>query len=153
MYYCNCSYYCNIVILYTMCQSYHLSTLYHPLLYNYILVWLKKWPPGAAPAFNSNQLNKPSILGQEFLLLSVLCYCDNWPLTVFPQTVAAATILFRIHRVRKVFKFLFPLCNENLNSFLTRWGNYSRRGNYSREETIWGNTVYLFLSAVWTHCA
>ena len=30
----------------------------------------------------------------------------------------------------------FPLCNENLNSFLTRWGNYSRRGNYSREETI-----------------
>ena len=79
-YYCNCSYYCNIVILYTMCQSYHLSTLYHPLLYNYILVWLKKWPPGAAPAFNSNQLNIPSILGQEFLLLSVLCYCDNWPL-------------------------------------------------------------------------
>ena len=35
----------------------------------------------------------------------------------------------------------FPLCNENLNSFLTRWGNYSRRGSYSREETIWGNTV------------
>jgi hypothetical protein len=35
----------------------------------------------------------------------------------------------------------FPLCNENLNSFLTRWGNYSSRGNYSREETIWGNTV------------
>ena len=59
-----------------MCQSYHLSTLYHPLLYNYILVWLKKWPPGAAPAFNSNQLNIPKILGQEFLLLSVLCYCD-----------------------------------------------------------------------------
>ena len=29
----------------------------------------------------------------------------------------------------------FLLCNENLNSFLTRWGNYSR------EETIWGNTV------------
>ena len=28
-----------------------------------------------------------------------------------------------------------------MNSFLTRWGNYSRRGNYSREETIWGNTV------------
>ena len=35
----------------------------------------------------------------------------------------------------------FPLCNENLDSFLTRWGSYSRRGNYSREETIWGNTV------------
>ena len=47
----------------------------------------------------------------------------------------------------KVWKFhivsslSFPLCNENLNSFLTRWGNYSKRGNYSREETIWGNTV------------
>ena len=36
----------------------------------------------------------------------------------------------------------FPLYNENLNSFLTRWGNYSRRGIYSREETIWGNTVH-----------
>ena len=37
--------------------------------------------------------------------------------------------------MRKLLKFSFPLCNENLNSFLTRWGNYSRRGNYSREET------------------
>ena len=61
--------------------------------------------------------------------------------TVFPHIVAAATILFWIHLVRKLFKFSFPLCNENLNSFLTRWGNYSRRGNYSREETKWGNTV------------
>ena len=33
-----------------------------------------------------------------------------------------------------------------MNSFLTRWGNYSRRGNYSREETIWGYTVYFFKS-------
>jgi len=64
--------------------------------------------------------------------------------TVFPHIVAAATILFWIHLVRKLFKFSFPLCNENLNSFLTRWGNYSRRGNYSREETIWGNTVPCF---------
>ena len=62
--------------------------------------------------------------------------------TVFPHIVAAATILFWTHLVRKLFKFSFLLCNENLNSFLTRWGNYSRRGNYSREETIWGNTVY-----------
>ena len=30
----------------------------------------------------------------------------------------------------------FPICNENMNSFLTRWGNYSRRGNYSREDTM-----------------
>ena len=64
--------------------------------------------------------------------------------TVFPHIIAAATILFWIHLVRKLFKFSFPLCNENLNSFLTRWGNYSRRGNYSREETIWGNTVFYF---------
>ena len=46
----------------------------------------------------------------------------------------------------KVWKFhivsslSFPLCNENLNSFLTRW----KRGNYSREETIGGNTVFWF---------
>ena len=55
--------------------------------------------------------------------------------TVFPHIVAAATILFWIHLVRKLFNFSFPLCNKNLNSFLTRWGNYSRRGNYSSEET------------------
>ena len=66
--------------------------------------------------------------------------------TVFPHIVAAATILFWINLVRKLFKFSFPLCNENLNSFLTRWGNYSRRGSYSREETIWGNTVGLMNS-------
>ena len=66
--------------------------------------------------------------------------------TVFPHIVAAATILFWIHLVRKLFKFSFPLCSENLNSFLTRWGNYSRRGNYSREETIWGNTVTTIFS-------
>ena len=79
--------------------------------------------------------------------------------TVFPHIVAAATILFWIHLVRKLFKFSFPLCNENLNSFLTRWGNYSRRGNYSREETIWGNTVCEFINfcnttskRVWPHC-
>ena len=32
--------------------------------------------------------------------------------TVFPHIVAAATILFWIHLVRKLFKFSFPLCNE-----------------------------------------
>ena len=42
------------------------------------------------------------------------------------------------------------VCNENLNSFLTRyrWGNSSRRGNYSREETIWGNTVVVLIYQV-----
>ena len=33
-----------------------------------------------------------------------------------------------------------------MNSFLTRWGNYSRRGNYSREETIIQNSE---LSVAW----
>ena len=52
--------------------------------------------------------------GSNFFLISV---------TVFPHIIAAATILFWTHLVRKLFKFSFPLCNENLNSFLTRWGN------------------------------
>ena len=75
-------------------------------------------------------------------------------ITVFPHIIAAATILFWIHLVRKLFKFSFPLCNNNLNSFLTRWGNYSRRENYSREETIWGNAVYVvdFLSNWYQIC-
>ena len=38
-----------------------------------------------------------------------------------------------------------------MNSFLTRWGNYSRRGNYSREETIWGNTVSFILNLINDH--
>ena len=62
------------------------------------------------------------------------------PTTVFPHIVAVATILFWIHKSLK-FHIVPHICNENLNSFLTRWGNYSRRGNYSREETIWGNMV------------
>ena len=75
------------------------------------------------------------------LIINFLSTGFQLEITVFLHIVAAATILFWIHLLRKLFKFLFPLCNENLNSFLTRWGNYSRRGNYSREETKWGNTV------------
>ena len=70
---------------------------------------------------------------------SFLPWIVSSPWIVSPSS--EATILFWIHLVRKLFKFSFPLCNENFNSFLTRWGNYSRRGIYSREETIWGNTV------------
>ena len=66
-------------------------------------------------------------------------FWTKYVVTVFPHIIAAATILFWIHLVRKLFKLSFPLCNKNLNSFLTRWGNYSR------EETIWGNTVHLSL--------
>ena len=75
---------------------------------------------------------------------SQIFWHKNFKLTVFTHIIAAATILFWIHLVRKLFKFSFPLCNENLNCFLTRWGNYSRRENCSREETIWGNTVLTF---------
>ena len=58
--------------------------------------------------------------------------------TLFPHIVAAATILFWNDKTLKnSYSCLisFFLCNENLNSFSLRWGNYSW------EETIWGNTV------------
>ena len=38
----------------------------------------------------------------------------------------------------------FLLCNEKLNSFLTRVRKLFKGGNYSREETINGNTVHGF---------
>ena len=88
--------------------------------------------------YNSNALLSLLRIFMKHTLFWIIAF------TVFPHIVAAATILFWTHLVRKLFKFSFPLCNENLNSFLTRWGNYSRRGNYSREETIWGNTVPCF---------
>ena len=65
--------------------------------------------------------------------------------TVFPHICSCrGNYSFLNSSSEKLFKFSFPLFNENLNSFLTRWGNYWRRGNYSREETIWGNTVSWF---------
>ena len=36
----------------------------------------------------------------------------------------------------------FPFCNENLNSFLISVGKLFKGGNYSREETTCGNTVF-----------
>ena len=58
--------------------------------------------------------------------------------TTFPQIVAAATtILFWILKAWKfhiVSSLSFPLCNENLNSILTCWGNYSR--DYMRKYGI-----------------
>ena len=38
----------------------------------------------------------------------------------------------------------FPLYNKNLNSFLTGVRKVFKGGKYSREETIWGNTVHTF---------
>jgi hypothetical protein len=69
--------------------------------------------------------------------------------TVFPHIVAAATILFWIHLVRKLFNFSFPLCNKILNSFLTRWGNYSRRGNYMRKYGICQNKNWSHKIVYW----
>ena len=79
-----------------------------------------------------------------------MCLCRWWMdlqipqyrnLKLISQVIASLEIIFP----HIVASLSFPLCNENLNSFLTRWGNYSRRGKYSREETIWGNTVTTFI--------
>ena len=46
--------------------------------------------------------------------------------TVFPHIIAVATIFFEFIKAWKfhiVSSFSFLLCNENLNSFLTIWGN------------------------------
>ena len=45
-----------------------------------------------------------------------------------------------------VSSLFFPLCNKNLNSFLTEVRKLFKGGKYSREETIWGNTVVNIIS-------
>ena len=103
-------------------------------------------------AEHAHVCNKYIEYGAIYIPLHIYYIHFIWYLcTVFPHIIAAATILFWIHIVRKLFKFSFLLCNKNLNSFLTRWGNYSRRGNHSKEETIWGNTVYI--SHLTDYCA
>ena len=75
---------------------------------------------------------------------------DIFAPTVFPHIVAAATIHFELIKAWKFHiasSLGFPVCNENLNRFLTRWGNYSR------EETIWGYGMYLqALSSLECNC-
>ena len=44
------------------------------------------------------------------------------------------------------------LCNGNLISFLTRLRKLFKGGNYSREETICGNTLLVFRGSISTHC-
>ena len=44
-------------------------------------------------------------------------------------------------KFHKVSELIFLLCNENLNSFLTRVLKLVKGGNYSREETFRGNNV------------
>ena len=64
--------------------------------------------------------------------------------TIFPRIVSAKTVLFRIfkplksHIVSALHSFL---CNEKLNSFLTRVLKLFKGGNFSREETICGIMV------------
>ena len=77
--------------------------------------------------------------------------------TVFPHIVAAATILFGNCNTFKNSYTVFPrivsattiasalvflLCDENLNSFLTRMRKLFKGGKYSKEGTIWGNMVF-----------
>ena len=58
-------------------------------------------------------------------------------LRIQKRIVSAETI----HGNTVVVAMLFLLCNENLNSFLTRLRKLFKGGNYSREEIIRGNTV------------
>ena len=53
--------------------------------------------------------------------------------TVFPHIIAAATILFWNFQTLKIsisFLIFFPLCNKNLNSFLTEVRKLFKGGNY-----------------------
>ena len=54
--------------------------------------------------------------------------------------------IFKPWKFQIVSSLIFPLCNKNLNSFLTEVRKLLKGGKYSREETIWGNTVYSFSS-------
>ena len=48
-----------------------------------------------------------------------------------------------VEKVQLVFNWteLHTYWNYLLQNWYFRWENYSRKGNYSREETIWGITV------------
>ena len=65
---------------------------------------------------------------------------NNLLITVFPRKL----FFFKLLKPRKshiVSALSFLVCNENLNSFLTRVSKLFKAGNYSREETIRRNTV------------
>ena len=69
------------------------------------------------------------------------CFSEKLDTALLPRIVSADTILFWIFKILKIsnsFSIKISLiCNENLNTFLTRLGCT----NYSRVETILGNTV------------
>ena len=50
--------------------------------------------------------------------------------------------IFKVLKIQIVSALVFLLSNENLNSFLTRVRKLFKGGNYSREETINGNTTF-----------
>ena len=63
--------------------------------------------------------------------------------TVFPHIVAVFFFgIVKPWKFQIVSSLIFPLCNKNLNSFLTGVRKLFKGGKYSREETIWGNTVF-----------
>ena len=66
--------------------------------------------------------------------------------TVFLWIVFLRKLLFfellKPWKSNTVSALSFFLCNENLNSFLTRVRKLFKGGNYSREETFRGNTVF-----------
>ena len=68
--------------------------------------------------------------------ISVNSFCGNWSFFEF----------VKCRQFPIVPAIIFLLCNENLNSFLTRLQKLFKVGNYSREKTIHGNKViFLYL--------
>ena len=77
-----------------------------------------------------------------------------------PSCLLAPTIVFISHSrqinglnffLRSIPITVF-LCNGNLMSFLARVWKLFKGGNYSREKTNCGNTLFVFLGSISTHC-
>ena len=77
-----------------------------------------------------------------------------------PSCLLAPTIVFISHSrqinglnffLRSIPITVF-LCNGNLMSLLARVWKPFKGGNYSREKTNCGNTLFVFLGSISTHC-
>ena len=76
-------------------------------------------------------------------LLAVPC-STGYVCTVFLQKFPRRLFFFESLKCRKFrldIEIILPLCNENLNNFLTRPRKLFKGGKYSREEIILGNRV------------
>ena len=65
------------------------------------------------------------VIGQAGIISGTVGFLISRICTVFPDMVAAATILFEMVKPLKIHivsALVFLLCNENLNSFFTRVG-------------------------------